>query len=99
MLKDKFPKLRAHLRTLDVREQVEFAKNCGTTLGYLRKFLSRGGRMDVSTVSRLVANSHGKIPADELRADVNWSVFEKRRRPKPARPVKSLSASPAAEAV
>jgi hypothetical protein len=96
---DKYPKLRAHLRTLTVPQQSAFAKECGTTLGYLRKFLSKGGRMDVSTVSRLVEHSRGGIPASELRYDVNWSVFEKHRRPKTPKIRKPLApASTAIEA-
>lgn len=69
---DKFPKLRAYLRTLTVARQASFALECGTTVGYLRKFLSKGGGMDASTVARIVTNSGGQIPAAELRPDVNW---------------------------
>lgn len=73
---NKYPKLRAYLRSLEVNKQIAFAAECGTTLGYLRKFLSKGGKMDVVTVALLVDKSKGAIPAAELRPDVQWGVFE-----------------------
>ena len=78
---DKFPLLRAYLRSLDVRQKTVFAVKCGTTLGYLRKFLCKGGGMDACTVSRLVTQSGGKIPAIELRPDVDWAALAKHLRP------------------
>ena len=72
---DKFPRLRAYLRALTTAEKNRFAHKCGTTLGYLRKFLSRGGELDASTVSLIVSASGGRVPADELRPDVNWDAL------------------------
>ncbi len=38
--------LRTYLSTLSPAEQAEYAKRAGTSIGYLRKALSKGQRFD-----------------------------------------------------
>lgn len=71
-----YPKLRAFLKELGSAErQDDFARACDTSANYLRKAMSKGSRMDVSLVEKLVVNSGFKVPPEELRPDVDWSVF------------------------
>jgi hypothetical protein len=45
--------LRAYLKTLTPDEQAAFAKRCGTSIGYLRKALSTGPKLDGALVRKL----------------------------------------------
>lgn len=75
-MKNDYPNLRAHLKELKTPEAQEaFARDCGTTLNYLRKAMSKGSRMDVGLVEKIVVRSGFKVPPDELRGDVDWTVF------------------------
>lgn len=93
-MKTDYPKLREYLRSLKTAEAQEaFARRCNTSLGYLRKAMSKGARMDVKLVESLVEESNFFVPPDELRDDVNWSVFVLERAakkiPAPSRAVKT----------
>jgi hypothetical protein len=75
-MKNDYPKLRAYLKTLRTPEAQEaFARACGTTLNYLRKAMSTGARMDVSLVEKIIVESQFSVPPEELRDDIDWSVF------------------------
>lgn len=75
-MKNDYPELRAHLRSLgDKRRQEAFAKRCGSSLNYLRKAMSKGSLFDVLLVQRIVVASDFHVPPEELRPDVDWSVF------------------------
>lgn len=75
-MKNDYPKLRAFLRAMPTQaDQERFAAKCGTTLNYLRKAMSKGSKMDVSLVERIVAESAFAVPAEELRPDVKWETF------------------------
>lgn len=64
--------LREYLGRLSRVQQAQYAADCGTTVGYLRKHLCKRTRMDVSLVARLVAHSGGQVSFDALRPDVGW---------------------------
>lgn len=70
--------LRAYLASLTVQQQHAYCFASGTKLGYLRKYLSklrrhnRSLQVDVGVVSRLVANSQGRVTFASLRPDVDW---------------------------
>lgn len=75
-MKNDYPKLRAFLRAMPTQaDQERFAAKCGTTLNYLRKAMSKGSKMDVALVERIVAESAFQVPAVELRPDVKWDTF------------------------
>lgn len=62
--------LRAYLSTLPPPEQAAYAKRCGTTIGYLRKALSKKQRFDGALVRRLDEESNGAVPRTDLRPDI-----------------------------
>lgn len=62
--------LRQYLSTLPVAAQAEYALRAGTTIGYLRKALSKGQRFDGALARRLDEESRGQVSRFELRPDV-----------------------------
>lgn len=75
-MKTDYPKLREFLRSLASTEAQEaFAKACGTSLNYLRKAMSKGSRMDVALVEKIVEQSGFVVPPEELRDDVDWAFL------------------------
>jgi len=67
--------LRAHLSTLVPADQAAYAARCGTTIGYLRKALSKGQRFDGGLVRLLHVESGGVVSLTELRPDI-WPPVE-----------------------
>lgn len=68
-------KLRAYLKTLSPDDQARYAQRCGTTIGYLRKRLSVGGRIGESIAIALDRESEGAVPCDSVRPDVDWKYL------------------------
>lgn len=66
--------LREFLGSMTMIEQEAYARRCGTTAGYLRKYLSKRTKPDVRLVTELVRNSGGKVPFSAIRPDVDWGV-------------------------
>ena len=62
--------LRDYLSTLPVASQGEYALRAGTTIGYLRKALSKGQRFDGALARRLDDESAGAVSRHELRPDI-----------------------------
>jgi hypothetical protein len=62
--------LRAYLSTLTPDQQAEYAIRAGTTIGYLRKALSKGQRFDGALARRLDEESGGGVSRHDLRSDV-----------------------------
>ncbi len=62
--------LRAYLSTLTPVEQANYAKRAGTSIGYLRKALSKGQRFDGALARRLDEESRGRVSRHDLRPDV-----------------------------
>jgi len=62
--------LRAYLNSLSVPEQVAYAVRCETTVGYLRKAISKGQRLDGYLARRLDEESLGQVPRSSLRPDI-----------------------------
>lgn len=67
--------LRTHLSTLIPADQAAYAARCGTTIGYLRKALSKGQRFDGGLVRLLHVESGGVVSLTELRPDI-WPPVE-----------------------
>jgi hypothetical protein len=63
-------KLREYLNSLPIEKQHDYAKKCGTTIGYLRKALSERPRMDGALCRLLDENSSGIVPRASLRPDI-----------------------------
>ena len=62
--------LRAYLATLATDDQATYAVRSGTTIGYLRKALSKGQRFDGALARRLDEESGGVVDRRELRPDI-----------------------------
>jgi hypothetical protein len=62
--------LRDYLSVLSVPDQADYAVRAGTTIGYLRKALSKGQRFDGALARRLDEESAGAVSRFELRPDI-----------------------------
>ena len=62
--------LRSYLATMPPAEQAAYAVRAGTTIGYLRKALSKGQRFDGALARRLDEESAGAVSRHDLRPDV-----------------------------
>ncbi|MCD9005187.1 helix-turn-helix domain-containing protein [Luteimonas sp. XNQY3] len=62
--------LRAYLTKLSPDEQAAYALRAGTTIGYLRKAMSKGQRFDGALARRLDEESNGEVSRHDLRPDV-----------------------------
>ncbi|HEY8331544.1 MAG TPA: hypothetical protein VIO83_09490 [Pseudomonas sp.] len=62
--------LRTYLSTLTPAEQAAYAVRAGTSIGYLRKALSKGQRFDGGLVRLLHVESDGQVSLTELRPDI-----------------------------
>lgn len=67
--------LRSYLATMPPAEQAAYAVRAGTTIGYLRKALSKGQRFDGGLVRQLHIESDGAVSLTELRPDI-WPESE-----------------------
>ncbi|MEN5115872.1 hypothetical protein ABE488_00845 [Luteimonas sp. TWI662] len=62
--------LRKYLATLSPDDQAAYAERAGTTIGYLRKALSKRQRFDGALARRLDEESGGAVCRHDLRPDV-----------------------------
>lgn len=62
--------LRTYLNSLTTEQQFFFARECGTTIGYLRKAISRRQKIGGQIVRLLEEKSGGMVIASELRPDI-----------------------------
>lgn len=62
--------LRTYLANLKPDEQADYARRAGTTIGYLRKALSKGQRFDGALARLLDEQSGGAVPREDLRPDI-----------------------------
>lgn len=67
--------LREYLGTLAPAEQAAYAVRAGTTIGYLRKALSKGQKFDGALARRLDEESGGAVSRATLRPDI-WPSEE-----------------------
>jgi len=51
-------------------KQADYAARAGTSIGYLRKALSKGQRFDGALARRLDEESRGRVSRHDLRPDV-----------------------------
>lgn len=62
--------LRTYLATMPPAKQADYAKRAGTSIGYLRKAMSKGQRFDGALARRLDEESGGVVSRHDLRPDV-----------------------------
>lgn len=67
--------LRAYLNSLPPCEQAMYARRCGTSVGYLRKALSKGQTLGESLCINLERESKRAVTCEQLRADVDWGYL------------------------
>jgi DNA-binding transcriptional regulator YdaS (Cro superfamily) len=67
--------LRQFLKQLTPDEQVEFARQCGTSIGYIRKAMSINQRFSAELCIQFEQFSQGEIRCEDLRPDINWAVI------------------------
>lgn len=68
--------LRTYLSTLSPDQQADYAVRAGTTIGYLRKALSKRQRFDGALARRLDEESAGRVSRHDLRPDVFGEASE-----------------------
>ncbi|EJP3662605.1 Cro/Cl family transcriptional regulator [Salmonella enterica] len=61
--------LKNFLNSLSTEEQRDFAKRCGTSIGYLRKVLSIDGCIGAELSVSIEINSDGKVTRKNLHPD------------------------------
>lgn len=67
--------LRIFLNSLSVSEQESFAKRCGTSIGYLRKALTKSTKLGAALCVAIEKNSNSKVTRKDLYPDdweKNW---------------------------
>lgn len=74
--KSDYQDLRLFLSTLPINGQQEYAKRCGTTIGYLRKAMSLGQKLDGALARKLDENSGGKVRKQYIRPDIWPELLE-----------------------
>jgi DNA-binding transcriptional regulator YdaS (Cro superfamily) len=76
--------LRSYLNSLTVDQQHAFAVSCGTTVGYLRKAISKNQRFDAALVVAIERESSSVVRCEDLRPDVDWRFLRRTETPNAA---------------
>lgn len=66
-------KLLAYLNSLSPAAQRDFARRCGTTIGYLRKAISTGQRLGLELCINIDRESAGVVRCEYLAPYVDWA--------------------------
>lgn len=67
--------LLTYLKTLDAKQRERFALDCGTTIGYLRKAVSKGQDIGDRICVNIEKYSVGAVRCEDIRPDVDWSYL------------------------
>lgn len=67
--------LRRYINDMNPSKRDDFARRCGTTVGYLRKAICAGQKLGESLVINIERESGGVITCEELRPDVDWAYL------------------------
>lgn len=70
--------LRTYLNSLTPDEQGEYARRCGTSIGYLRKALSKKQRLGEQLTIALERESTGAVRCEDILPDVDWEYLRLR---------------------
>ena len=68
-------KLLAYLNSMSVAEQAAFAKACGTSIGYLRKAISKGQRLGLTLCVNIDRQSKRAVTCEDLLPDIDWKYI------------------------
>lgn len=68
-------KLRAYLNCLPSEKQKAFADRCGTTIGYLRKAISKGQSFDADLCIAIERESERAVLCEDIRPDADWGYL------------------------
>jgi DNA-binding transcriptional regulator YdaS (Cro superfamily) len=68
-------KLIQFLNGVPPSEQAAFANRCGTTVGYLRKAVSKRQKLGDGLCINIERESGGKVLCEELRPDIDWAYL------------------------
>lgn len=66
--------LRRYLNNLEPDDQVIFAQRCGTTIGYLRKAISKRSKFDAALAVAIERETKRVVRVEDLRPDVDWMI-------------------------
>ncbi|MDM0011971.1 YdaS family helix-turn-helix protein [Variovorax sp. J22P168] len=61
--------LRRYLNSMSTFAQADFARDCGTSVGYLRKALSKGQRLSEGLCIDIERATAGEVTCEHLRPD------------------------------
>lgn len=67
--------LTAYLNRMSRQEQSDFARRCETSVGYLRKAVSKGQLLGEKLCISIDRESKGAVPCEALREDVDWGYI------------------------
>lgn len=70
-------KLLTYLNSLAPDSQREFARRCGTSIGYLRKAISVGQRLGESLCINIDRESAGTVRCEDLAPSVDWAYLRR----------------------
>lgn len=68
-------KLLVYLNGLEPTLQAQYATRCGTTVGYLRKAISKGQKLGESLCINLERESGAIVTCEDVRPDVDWAYL------------------------
>lgn len=72
---DAMEDLRQYLNSLTATEQDAFAARVGTTIGYLRKAISRGQQLGDGLAISIERESGGLVRCETVRPDIDWAYL------------------------
>lgn len=74
--------LRAYLNSLSTADQAGFARRCGTSIGYLRKALSKRTALSEGLCINIERESRQRVRCESLRPiGVDWAYIRTAPRP------------------
>lgn len=67
--------LRSYLNALSIMMQREFARNCGTSVEYLRKAISKKQKLGAALSVRIETQSGSKVSRKDLHPDDWYEIW------------------------
>ena len=68
-------KLLSYVNSLSPADQTRFAKRCGTTIGYIRKAISKGQKFRSALCINIERESGGYVACEDLDPDADWAFI------------------------
>jgi DNA-binding transcriptional regulator YdaS (Cro superfamily) len=72
--------VRQYLNSLTPAKQIRFAKRCGTSIGYLRKAISKNHRLGAKLVISMERESDGALTCEQIQSDTDWAFLRGTRK-------------------